>query len=99
MRIASLVARPGIWQVRTMPFEPIEGWVIDTLTAVLYGVLALILLMLLRISGRLRRIIRLLEPGRDRTAGPSDRPIAPTDRYMREATRAEFERLHGKDGR
>ena len=82
-----------------MPFEIIEGWVIDTQTAVLYGVLALLLLLQLRNSGRLRRILKLLEPGRDRMEGPSDRPVAPTDRYMREETRAEFERLHGKDGR
>ncbi len=82
-----------------MPYEIIEGWVIDTQTAVLYGVLALILLMQLRLSGRLRRITKLLEPGRDRTDSSSDRPVAPTDRYMREETRAEFERLHGKGDR
>ncbi len=43
---------------------------IETRDAIVYGALALILLLLLRISSRLRRIIRLIEPKRERPTAP-----------------------------
>ena len=64
---------------------------IETRDAIVYGALALILLLLLRISSRLRRIIRLIEPKRDRSAAAPDAEAGATgNRYMREGTLAEF---------
>ena len=59
--------------------------------AIVYGALAIILLLLMRISSRLRRIGRLIEPKRDTTpAGSDGQPQASGNRYMREETLAEF---------
>ncbi len=63
---------------------------IETRDAIVYGALALILLLLLRISSRLRRIIRLIEPKRERPTAPDGQPGATDSRYMREETLAEF---------
>jgi hypothetical protein len=63
---------------------------IETRDAIVYGALALILLLLLRISSRLRRIIRLIEPKRERPTAPDGQPSATDSRYMREETLAEF---------
>ena len=62
---------------------------IDTRDAVLYGVLAIILLLLLRISSRIRRIIRLIEPSKSPASKEAQAGAAP-NRYMREETLAEF---------
>ena len=80
-----------------MRFEIIDGWTIGLETLILYGVLAIILLLLLRISGRLRRIQRLLEPQREKQsdANTTGKP----GRYMREGTLAEFLERQEKDGR
>jgi len=71
-----------------MRIEIFDGWVITTETAILYAALAIILLLQLRLAGRVRRILTLIEPKR----GKKD--AAPTadksDRYMREETLAEF---------
>jgi hypothetical protein len=79
-----------------MRFEIIDGWTITLEEAVLYAALLIILLLLLRISGRLRRILNIIEPRRDRQAG--DQPAAKSNRYMREDTLAEFLERHKKDG-
>jgi hypothetical protein len=80
-----------------MRFEIIDGWTITLETAILYAALGIILLLLLRISGRLRRIQRLLEPQREKQsdANAAGKP----GRYMREDTLAEFLERQEKDGR
>lgn len=70
-----------------MRIELFDGWVITTETAILYAVLAIILLLQLRLAGRVRRILTLIEPKR----GKKDAVAADkADRYMREETLAEF---------
>lgn len=72
---------------------------IETKDAIVYGALAINLLLLLRISGRLRRIAALLDPKRNRSAAPADTKAgASSDRYMREETLAEFLERQRKDG-
>lgn len=67
---------------------------LETQDLILYAALAIILLLQLRISGRLRRLARLLESQPER---PADAKAAPGPaRYMREETMAEFQRLHDK---
>ena len=63
---------------------------IEIRDAIVYGALALILLLLLRISSRLSRIIRLIEPRRAKTESPDGQAGAVGNRYMREETLAEF---------
>ncbi len=64
---------------------------IDAKDAIIFGALAIILLLLLGITSKLRRIMRLIEPKREPTpAGPDGQPQASGNRYMREETLAEF---------
>jgi hypothetical protein len=70
-----------------MRIEIFDGWVITTETAILYAALAIILLLQLRLAGRVRRILSLIEPKRGKKdAAAADK----SDRYMREETLAEF---------
>jgi hypothetical protein len=68
---------------------------IETPTAVIYVALAIILLLQLRLAGRVRRIINLIEPKRGKK---DDAAADKSDRYMREETLAEFLERQ-KDGR
>ena len=61
---------------------------IETETAIAYGALAIIILLLLRISAKLGRIASLLGGGRRDAPRAEAKPSA--DRYMREDTLAEF---------
>ena len=63
---------------------------VETRDLVLYGALTLILFLLLRISSRLSRIIRLIEPRRAKTEAPDAASGGTGNRYMREETLAEF---------
>lgn len=70
---------------------------IETRDAVIYGALALILLLQLRLAGRLRRIARLIEARPEPQVEAKGAAGASSARYMREDTMAEFQRLHDKD--
>lgn len=72
---------------------------IETRDAIVYGAIALILLLQLRIAGRLRRLARLIEARPEPQGEAKIASGGPSARYMREDTMAEFQRLHEKDGR
>lgn len=78
-----------------MRIELLDGWSVEAETLILYAVLAIILLLQLRLAGRIRRILALIEPKRVKK---DEAAVQKSDRYMREETLAEFLERQ-KDGR